>query len=129
MKLNKLQLNKLKTKYSEKTLLAMDVAIKHLKKHKKIYRTLIVMIAIGCIDNVFFLLELYVKDVTHFMFGKSIAQCTTTEIITIMHIAGKNLLKSMQTICIMILTTITTFNFIKPNLKESIIKLGGKLWN
>ena len=41
------------------------------------------MIAIGCIDNVFFLLELYVKDVTHFMFGKSIAQCTTTEIITI----------------------------------------------
>ena len=129
MRLDQSLLGKLRTRYSEKTIIAMDAAIKHLKKHKKIYRTLIIMIAIGYIDNVFFLLELYVKDVTHFMFGKSIAQCTTTEIITIMHIAGKNLLKSIQTICIMILTTITTFNFIKPNLKESIIKLGGKLWN
>ena len=129
MRLNQTLLSKLRTRYSEKTIIAMDAAIKHLKKHKKIYRALIVMIVIGYIDDMFFLLEAYAKDVANCLLGKSISQCTTNEIITIMHIAGKNLLKSIQTICIMILTTITTFNFIKPNLKESIIKLGGKLWN
>ena len=109
MRLDQSLLGKLRTRYSEKTIIAMDAAIKHLKKHKKIYRALIVMIAIGYIDDMFFLLEAYAKDVTNCLLGKS----TTNEIITIMHIAGKNLLKSIQTICLYILTFITTFSFYK----------------
>ena len=34
MKLNQTLLSKLRTRYSEKTIIAMDAAIKHLKKHK-----------------------------------------------------------------------------------------------
>ena len=113
MRLDQSLLGKLRTRYSEKTIIAMDAAIKHLKKHKKIYRALIVMIAIGYIDDMFFLLEAYAKDVTNCLLGKSISQCTTNEIITIMHIAGKNLIKSIKTICLYILAFITTFSFYK----------------
>ena len=74
MKLKKLQLNKLKTKYSEKTLSAMDVAIKHIKKNKEIYNMLVVLLVLGFGDQVFIFLNDFVQNATIFGFGKNVSQ-------------------------------------------------------
>ena len=113
MKLNKLQLNKLKTKYSEKTLLAMDVAIKHIKKNKEIYNMLVALLVLGFGDQVFIFLNDFVQNATIFGFGKSVSQVSTPDAIRAVESIGSLLLKEIQSLSVVVIGFLLSFKTIE----------------
>lgn len=104
MKLNKLQLNKLKTKYSEKTLLAMDVAIKHIKKNKEIYNMLVALLVLGFGDQVFIFLNDFVQNVS---------QVSTPDAIRVIESIGSLLLKEIQSLSVVVIGFLLSFKIIE----------------
>ena len=113
MKLNKLQLNKLKTKYSEKTLSAMDVAIKHIKKNKEIYNMLVALLVLGFGDQVFIFLNDFVQNATIFGFGKNVSQVSTPDAIRAIELTGSLLLKEIQNLSVIVIGFLLSFKIIE----------------
>ena len=113
MKLNKLQLNKLRTKYSEKTLLAMDVAIKHIKKNKEIYNMLVALLVLGFGDQVFIFLNDFVQNATIFGFGKNVSQVSTPDAIRAIESIGSLLLKEIQSLSVVVIGFLLSFKVIE----------------
>jgi hypothetical protein len=113
MKLNKLQLNKLKTKYSEKTLLAMDVTIKHIKKNKEIYNMLVALLVLGFGDQVFIFLNDFVQNATIFGFGKNVSQVSTPDAIRVIESIGSLLLKEIQSLSVVVIGFLLSFKAIE----------------
>ena len=108
-----MKLDQVKFKYSGKTLEVMDVIIGHLKRNKKIYKTLIMMLAMGYIHHVFVFLNECINCVFLDVVGKTLTIASDVECVMVMKYLIEFVFNEVKRFGAAILTFILSVDFFR----------------
>lgn len=108
-----MKLNEVMYKFTGNTLKIMDGVIGHVKRNKKIYTTLVLVLAVGYVDDVFRFIDLCVNEFSLWQFGKSASQLSNIEMSLIIKSLGEQLFEVVRKIAILCFGFIVSIDILK----------------